>query len=1015
MAMTSPRQVVSVQSKWKRAVRKVSNARLIILHSSKFKEATARGVAIDDQATSQQTEVGCSKDSPTEPTHLQQPSPGAERWKKAAKVISVTRLFAPTSADENLFESERHILAVDEERSLRDLFEAFDQAKLQCISIGNLRVIFQTFLDRQLSQNEFTYLLTGVRVEFNQTITYESYKATMTSAIDAFFNKKSNDSDALWVNIGSSIARMVVNRKIGLQSPGGNALAGSVGSNEFSAYSIFTSDENDTKKRKQHAAMVDHFKMRRRSSILSISAHSSIERADVDADAEDGATDNNNGNSVDSNLDTAAGGWSGPWQPDFWLKKSFDFVIMAIVLFQALYIPFVASFQPPLSMIWVVIDFFFDSIFLLDVCITFNIMVKLSPTQPWIKDRWIIARKYIKGWFVIDVVASIPFDLIIVGAFGSEEATSNTSGTAILGLFKAMRLPRLLRLLKILRVLRFSKFMQLHPELLWWLQYSKHANYFRVIKMILIISVVLHYLACMLYATASNENWMGMEYCDWQRTRRDYVTTACSDASYTSRYIAAYYYAMVLNQGEDIGAGTPNEKIYATFSVLGGSILLAIVFGHIGILISNLSASSTAYHGKMEKLFNIMQHLELPSPLRMRIVSYYELIWSRYRSLNGQIRMFVPELNSSLRTEVYVYLRTNLILSVPLFRNCSPDVVKELVMRLREQVYLQGDYIVHKGNVASEMYCVSHGFCEITTFICEEDGNSEGSRYDTNPPGNGHQIDGTPEVSTQKSSTARRRGLVRTNSSLSDVLAKKDAKQTKEVEQVLKVLLEGDYFADIALVMECKSNCNMRSATFVEFCVLSREDFVDVLSQEAYTEDRKFIEEIILSKYREGHHDDWTFHTSLTKQKVCVFEQPRNPLNQIQNQIKRIELLTQALIAQLDNSARGEDKKEFACPKSSPFLAEQASASNYRVGSSSSSQTNSSNSSDISDSRGQSSSSSNSMPRLSENTPTKNSINGGLISSSSGRREMLRYIAPMSEDQDSSDEDTDSDEEEEVK
>jgi CRP-like cAMP-binding protein len=982
-------------------------------HSSGVNQLIEKGASKIDCATQEQTSasglqtsVNCSDESSMESRNPQHPSRGVDRWKKAAaKVVSVTRAFAPTTSadEEKVLGGARHLLAVDEEASLRDLFDAFDQTKLQCISVENLRVIFQTFLNRQLAQNEFVSLLGGIEVELNQTVTYESYKATMASAIDAFSKNKSEDPDRLWASIGSAIMRMVENRNIGLRSPGGGEFMRGTGLNEFSVYSLFTLDESDVKKKEQHAAMVDHFKMRRRSSIPTRQSSRS-KRADVigeDAEEVDGG-DNADGAVVDSNLDMALG-WSGPWRPDCWLKKSFDFLIMAIVLFQALYIPYVASFQPPLSMVWVAADLAFDSIFLLDVCITFNIMIKLTPTQPWVNNRWIIARKYIKGWFMIDIVASIPFDLIIVGMFGSEEDASSTSGTAVLGLFKAMRLPRMLRLLKILRVLRFSKFMQLHPELLWWLQYSKHANYFRVIKMVLIISVVLHYLACMLYVVSSNENWMGMEFCDWQWVRRDYINAACSDSSHLSRYIAAYYYAMVLNQGEDIGAATPNEKIYATFSVLGGSILLAIVFGHIGILISNLSASSTAYHGKMEKLFNIMQHLELPSPLRMRIVSYYELIWSRYRSLNGQIRMFVPELNSSLRAEVYVYLRTNLILSVPFLRNCSPDVVKELVMRLKEQVYLQGDYIVHKGNIASEMYCVSHGLCEITTYVHEGDENPESTSYETKRPEKGHE-NRHPVATVHQNKNARRGGLVRTKSSLSDVLAERKEKQTREVEQVLKVIFEGDYFADIALVMECMSKCNMRSATFVEFCVLSREDFIDVLSQEAYTEDRKLIEEIILSKYQDDHHSDWALHTPLMRQKANVFEQPLNPLSQMQNQVKRIEQLTQALLVKLDDST--EEAKKGVSPTSHSFLTGQMStsgSSSGRINSCSSSSSNGSGS----NSNSSCSSSSLLLPRLSENTPTKNSINGGLVARATGRSQMSRYIEPISGDQNTSDEDDD--------
>jgi len=109
-----------------------------------------------------------------------------------------------------------------------------------------------------------------------------------------------------------------------------------------------------------------------------------------------------------------------------------------------------------------------------------------------------------------------------------------------------------------------------------------------------------------------------------------------------------------------------------------------------------------------------MNHLELPQNLKKRILMYYDHIWKEYRTLDGTITYFIPELSKQLSSEVYLYLRTNLILSVPFLRQCSPEVVQELVMRLKSEIYLPADYIVHKGAPGSEMYLISKGVCEVT-------------------------------------------------------------------------------------------------------------------------------------------------------------------------------------------------------------------------------------------------------------------------------------------------------------
>ncbi len=659
----------------------------------------------------------------------------------------------------------------------------------------------------------------------------------------------------------------------------------------------------------------------------------------------------------------------GPWFPDSWQKKLWDLIIIAIVVFQSLYIPYVVCFRPPMSFTWFCVDLLFDAVFLADVVITFN-MAYSDRGNSWVTDRRAIARTYIKGWFFVDLIASFPFDMLL----------SSNNDTAVLGLLKAMRLPRLLRLLKLLRVLRFSKLLRNRPDIIWWLQYSKHSNLLRVFRMLVMICVVLHYHSCVFYFATSREDWMGMEDCDWSWETRDglAVFSPCSHASFRSRYILAYYNSLLLLQGEDIAPKTLGEKCYCAFAILSGSILVAIIFGNVSMLIANLSASTSAYHSKMEKLFKIMNHLELPPPLRRRVIKYYEEIWKQYRSLDGHIRMFVPELNSSLRAEVYVYIRTNLILSVPFLRNCSPDVVKELVMRMTEEVHLKGDYIVHKGAIACEMFCISRGCCEVTNH--EDVVAVPSSDAIDKHPGMSHHREEISSNSAGVGAVVQSAAILRGVVNLPPITATESAKKAqlppggvggvnshiggpgparpklvgrkskhRPSEKVLKVLVEGDSFGEIALIMECKRNCNVRSSTFVELCILSREDFVSVLSQESYAEDRALMEEIIMDKNK---HDRATWGLHKEEQKSgsgwkngdgglrrdsVSFNQRRSVLAQVEvgdlkGQVERLEALVADLRHAHDehaalNDAEGGGLVDPPTPQYSPTNTESSSDS----------------------------------------------------------------------------------------
>ena len=62
-------------------------------------------------------------------------------------------------------------------------------------------------------------------------------------------------------------------------------------------------------------------------------------------------------------------------------------------------------------------------------------------------DRGIIAKEYMKGWFIIDLVAIIPLDIILM----TSDLNSFIRVARIGKLYKLVKITRLLRLLKIIK------------------------------------------------------------------------------------------------------------------------------------------------------------------------------------------------------------------------------------------------------------------------------------------------------------------------------------------------------------------------------------------------------------------------------------------------------------------------------------------------------------------------------------------------------------------------------------
>lgn len=115
-------------------------------------------------------------------------------------------------------------------------------------------------------------------------------------------------------------------------------------------------------------------------------------------------------------------------------KAVWDWLILLLVIYTAIFTPYSAAFLlndrdekvrrhcgyscSPLN----VVDLMVDIMFIIDILINFR-TTYVNTNEEVVSHPGKIAIHYFKGWFLIDMVAAIPFDLLIFGS-GSEEVGS---------------------------------------------------------------------------------------------------------------------------------------------------------------------------------------------------------------------------------------------------------------------------------------------------------------------------------------------------------------------------------------------------------------------------------------------------------------------------------------------------------------------------------------------------------------------------------------------------------------
>jgi hypothetical protein len=119
------------------------------------------------------------------------------------------------------------------------------------------------------------------------------------------------------------------------------------------------------------------------------------------------------------------------------------------LIFSCLVTPYRIAFVDIDSTKWLVINFFVDICFAIDILIIFN-SAFFNDDYLLVDKRKIIAETYIRSWFFIDLLAIVPFDMFFQN---SESGDMNK-------IIRITRIGRLYKLLKLMRLVRIIKMLK---------------------------------------------------------------------------------------------------------------------------------------------------------------------------------------------------------------------------------------------------------------------------------------------------------------------------------------------------------------------------------------------------------------------------------------------------------------------------------------------------------------------------------------------------------------------------
>ncbi|XP_041366402.1 potassium voltage-gated channel subfamily H member 7-like [Gigantopelta aegis] len=395
-------------------------------------------------------------------------------------------------------------------------------------------------------------------------------------------------------------------------------------------------------------------------------------------------------------------------------KAVWDWIILLLVLYTAVLTPYSAAFllnedgikvklnqdsetrkqnaQAGHADPLVIVDLVVDIMFIVDILINFR--TTFVQNGEVMSDQQQIAFNYIKGWFVIDTIAAIPFDLLLFGSGTSDTMT-------VTGILKTARLLRLLRVIR-----RIEQF----------------AEYGAAVLLLLMVSFTLigHWLACIFYAIANMEREHLHAHVSWLDDLADkmkkpyYANDTTSGPTIRSKYITALYFTFTSLTSIGFGNVAPNtnaEKIFSIFAMMLGSLLSAAIFGNVSSIMLRVYQGTDEYREKMESIKEFIKFHQIAKTLGNRLQESFQHSWSYTNGIdmNNVLKGF-PE---CLQADICLHLNRNLLNNCNAFKGASPGCLRALSIKFKTSHAPPGDTLLHPGDILTAIYFVARGSLEI--------------------------------------------------------------------------------------------------------------------------------------------------------------------------------------------------------------------------------------------------------------------------------------------------------------
>ena len=386
--------------------------------------------------------------------------------------------------------------------------------------------------------------------------------------------------------------------------------------------------------------------------------------------------------------------YAGVLNPEGPFRVCWDVFMLVLLLYVAVTVPLLTFFDDiEHTDVHICFDVVVDLLFIMDILLNFRTGY-MDAAKILVLDKKLVRRRYLHGWFVFDLVSSIPVQILTLMDRGAFE------DLIVLKLIRLLKLGRLSRVsrIKVLRDLSYSGIIR--PGVV------------RVIKLLIAYFFVTHIVACLYWGIAKSDP---LECASRDTSNPWGVCAEVREGSWTYQYSYSFYWALIVMMGNDAYPQSHGDKMFTTAIVLIGMLVNSVVIGSCASLLANLDQSAVQKQQQFDAINDNLAYHKVSGGLARKVRSYYDYLWACGHHTNEE-RLF-HELPEKLRVQLMMTKKKPLIEAVDLFQNISAMCTVDLVEALSPVITLPREYVMVQGQLGDEMYFINRGLVQITCFV----------------------------------------------------------------------------------------------------------------------------------------------------------------------------------------------------------------------------------------------------------------------------------------------------------